>query len=146
MVNIILQCIFRLEVVLHWFFKTLNSPSACGESHYTGPSGTVTSPNFPNDYASNLNCKYHIRVPAGKVRNHHRSGLTMGNRTNEYALLTSPEHHGVSKHRHSNVWSKACSGKQNKTVNKTSKLSIAGLLWGEFIGHRWISLTKGQWF
>ena len=42
--------------------------SACGGS-FTGPIGTITSPNYPDDvYPPNLDCEYHVEVESGKVR------------------------------------------------------------------------------
>jgi cubilin len=41
------------------------SASNCG-SIVHGPSGTIQSPNFPNNYPSNEYCTWEIRVPQGK--------------------------------------------------------------------------------
>ena len=45
-------------------------PGSCGGT-FSGPSGSITSPNYPNDYANNLDCVYHVNVAAGKVQCSH---------------------------------------------------------------------------
>lgn len=38
----------------------------CGSCHIVNSlSGTISSPNFPDNYGGNLNCVYYIHVPAG---------------------------------------------------------------------------------
>ena len=39
----------------------------CGTS-FTAPSGTITSPGYPNHYGNNLDCEYYITVASGSVR------------------------------------------------------------------------------
>jgi len=43
---------------------TTGSSSTCG-SIVTGPSGTITSPDYPSNYANNLDCTINIQVAAG---------------------------------------------------------------------------------
>ena len=35
-------------------------PNNCGPSDYYGPSGMISSPNYPGNYPNNSNCEYHI--------------------------------------------------------------------------------------
>ncbi|XP_074596985.1 cubilin-like, partial [Brevipalpus obovatus] len=37
----------------------------CGEQLFTGPRGTITSPNYPNSYKNAITCHYHIRLEPG---------------------------------------------------------------------------------
>jgi hypothetical protein len=37
----------------------------CPASNYTGPSGSIASPNYPGRYGNNMNCNYYISVVAG---------------------------------------------------------------------------------
>ena len=41
--------------------------SGCGQTSYTGHSGTITSPNYPSTYPDNVNCVYSITAPTGTV-------------------------------------------------------------------------------
>lgn len=38
---------------------------ACGERYFSGPSGEISSPNFPKEYSTNLDCYNFIRVNPG---------------------------------------------------------------------------------
>ena len=40
--------------------------SGCGGA-FSGTSGTIVSPNYPNNYDDNMDCVYHITVATGKV-------------------------------------------------------------------------------
>lgn len=35
---------------------------------YSGPSGSLTSPNYPSSYSSNQNCYWKISVPSGLIK------------------------------------------------------------------------------
>nr|BAU68230.1 hatching enzyme [Cynops pyrrhogaster] len=45
-------------------FKASYSNVKCGGT-FTSSEGTISSPNFPNDYSSNMDCGFYIMAPAG---------------------------------------------------------------------------------
>ena len=38
-------------------------PAQCGQTLFTGSSGTIESPNYPQTYPTNLQCEYFIQLP-----------------------------------------------------------------------------------
>ena len=46
----------------YWNFFDLLASGGCGGS-LSGSTGTVTSPNYPNDYPNNVYCEWTITVP-----------------------------------------------------------------------------------
>ena len=41
--------------------------SGCGSTELSGPSGTIKSPGWPNEYPNNSNCLWKINCPQGQV-------------------------------------------------------------------------------
>ena len=74
--GVILQFTYCLAFILEilppsddfsWF-----SAAACGQLNFTGTSGSIQSPNYPNNYPDHLFCRYQIFAPAGtKVKLRH---------------------------------------------------------------------------
>ena len=49
----------------HFFCGDNQASEACG-GLVTAPSGYLSSPHYPKDYANNLDCEWHINVPEGE--------------------------------------------------------------------------------
>ncbi|XP_052282981.1 cubilin-like isoform X2 [Dreissena polymorpha] len=43
----------------------VNVSRGCGQTNFTGTTGNISSPNFPLNYTSKLNCTYHVTAPVG---------------------------------------------------------------------------------
>lgn len=41
----------------------LTASDVCGETNFTGTSGNISSPNYPNPYRDEFQCLYTIQVP-----------------------------------------------------------------------------------
>ena len=65
---------------------------ACGGSYF-GPSGTITSPNYPDDYPYNLDCEYYVEVESVKVRFTH-----INIQTREHTHIHSHPHTHIHSH------------------------------------------------
>ncbi|XP_040824205.1 cubilin [Ochotona curzoniae] len=57
-------------------YEALDESEVCIED-YTEESGTLTSPNFPNNYPNNLNCIYRITVETGKQISLHFTNFSL---------------------------------------------------------------------
>ena len=44
----------------------MNSRVSCGQTSFSGSSGTIKSPRYPNKYPAGKTCTYNIRVSYGK--------------------------------------------------------------------------------
>ena len=47
--------------------RILQIHTDCGETFFTGPTGNITSPNYPGTFPSNTNCTYTIQVEPGQT-------------------------------------------------------------------------------
>jgi len=54
---------FKWCMITHWLL--LSDSDNCGETDMTGIEGTISSPNYPENYTSNIFCIYTIQAPEG---------------------------------------------------------------------------------